>query len=385
MRIAQLAPIYERVPPATYGGTELVVSLLTEALVERGHEVTLFASGDSITRGRLASITPAPVRYGSAGPVRHPEWVQLANAQACFRAAAGGAFDVIHNHAGPEGMVLAAACATPVLTTNHLVYAPELRSIWDAYPWFHHGVSASHGRTFPARGRLEAIPHGLPIETYPFGSPSGGDLVFLGRFSPEKGPDLAIEAARRAGRRLVLAGKVDPADATFYAERVEPHIDGRQIVLVGEADPDQKRRLLADAAALLFPIRWEEPFGLVMIEALACGTPVIGFGRGSLPEIVDNGRTGFVVVPGDVDGLVRAIEHLGVLDRRACRSDVAARFGLDTMVDRYEAAYESILDAPGRDEARFASDPGQPGADDPGRHAPFAGDGQPLVPDRLRW
>ena len=348
MRIAQLAPTYERVPPATYGGTELVVGLITEELVRRGHDVTLYASGDSETSADLRSITSRAVRYGEVvDGVRHAEYYQLVNAQVCYADAEAGEFDIVHNHAGIEGLVLGATSTTPVLTTNHNPYVPMTKPIWDAYPWAHNSLSAASAETFPAEGAVAPILHGIDVETFPFGERPAGDLLFLGRFSPEKGAARAIEAARLAGRRLVLVGKVDAVDAAHFAEVIEPQLDGDQIRYVGEADATQKRQLLADARALLFPIEWDEPFGLVMIEAMACGTPVLGFRRASVPEVVEPGVTGFVV--DDLDGLVRAIDHADGIDRRACRRRAEQRFGVGRMVDDYERAYAEVIDgaAPG--------------------------------------
>lgn len=342
MRIAQLAPTFERVPPMAYGGTELIVHLLTEELVRRGHDVTLFASGESETRARLRSVTPRAVRYGeTVDGLRHPEYLQLANAQACFLEAAGGAFDIVHNHAGVEGLVLAATSATPVLTTNHNPYVPQTRPIWDAYPWAHHAISSASAATFPARGALPPIHHGIDVRSFPFGAEPAGHLAFLGRFSREKGAARAIEAATAAGRRLLLAGKVDPADADYFATEVAPRLDGDRIRYVGEADADAKRRLLAGADALLFPIEWDEPFGLVMIEALSCGTPVIGFRRGSVPEIVDDGISGFVV--DDTAAMVAAIARLSDIDRRACRFSAERRFSVARMVDDYERIFATVV------------------------------------------
>jgi glycosyltransferase involved in cell wall biosynthesis len=346
MRIAQVAPTYERVPPRTYGGTELIVHLVTEELVARGHDVSLFASGDSMTAATLRSITPEPRRYGEPSPdgIVHAEYVHLANAQAAFLAAADGEFDIVHNHAGIEGLVLATSSRTPVVSTMHNPFVPATQPVWDAYPWFHHAVSAASARTFPSRGAVDPILHGIDVHSFS-AQPSGGDgyLLFLGRFSPAKGADRAIEAARRAGRRLVLAGKVDAADADHVRDVIEPAIDGDQIRYVGEADPESKRRLLAGADALLFPIEWDEPFGLVMVEALASATPVIGFDRASVPEIVDDGRTGFVVK--DLDAMVDAIGRLDEIDRDACRAAAEARFTVSRMVDDVEAMYERMLDA----------------------------------------
>jgi len=342
MRIAQLAPTYERVPPQTYGGTELVVHLLTEELVRRGHEVTLFATGDSVTAARLRSVTPEPVRYGEVTDdgLNHAEYLQLANAQACFQAERHGEFDIVHNHAGIEGMVLATMSRTPVVSTMHNPFVPRTRPIWDAYPWFHHAVSAASAATFRQRGGLPPIHHGIDVDSFVPGEPEGY-LLFLGRFSPAKGADRAIQAARQAGRRLILAGKVDPPDVDHVRVAIEHWIDGDRIQYVGEADADAKRRLLAGADALLFPIEWDEPFGLVMVEALASGTPVVGFRRASVPEIVEDGRTGFVV--DDVDAMAQAVGRLAAIDRRACRRAAERRFTASRMVDDVEAMYRAVL------------------------------------------
>jgi glycosyltransferase involved in cell wall biosynthesis len=343
MRIAQLAPTYERVPPAAYGGTELVVHLLTEELVRRGHDVTLFASGDSVTTARLRSVTPHAVRYGQlSGGLRHAEYVQLANAQSCFLAADRGEFDLIHNHAGVEGLVLAATSRTPVLTTNHNPYVRQTKPIWDAYPWAHNELSSASAATFPARGARPPVHHGIDVSSYPLGESRAGHLAFLGRFTPEKGAARAIDAARRSGRRLVLAGKVDTADADHFTSDIEPLLDGDQIRYVGEADAETKRRLLTGADALLFPIQWDEPFGLVMIEALACGTPVIGLRCASVPEVVDDGVTGFVV--DDVDEMVDAIGRIGDIDRRECRRQAEQRFDAGRMVDDYLRTYATVIE-----------------------------------------
>ena len=349
MRIAQLAPTFERVPPRTYGGTELVVGLVTDELVRRGHDVTLFATGDSRTAAELRSITPEPVRYGArtADGLSHAEYLQLANAQACFLAAASGEFDIVHNHAGIEGMVLGAASTTPVVSTMHNPFQQRTQTIWDAYPWFHHAVSAASAATFPTRGALPPIHHGIDVAAIrPDVRPRDttdpdGYLLFLGRFSPAKGADRAIQAALRAGRRLVLAGKIDPADTTHVRTSVEPWLDGDRIRAVGEVGGETKRSLLAGADALLFPIEWDEPFGLVMVEALAAGTPVIGFRRASVPEVILDGRSGFVV--DDIAGMADAIGRLADIDRGACRAEAVQRFSVGRMVDDVETMYRRIL------------------------------------------
>jgi glycosyltransferase involved in cell wall biosynthesis len=348
MRIAQLAPTYERVPPRTYGGTELIVHLITEELVARGHDVTLFASGDSLTRATLRSVTTTPMRYGTASDsgIGHAEYLQLANAQAAFQAAAEGAFDLVHNHAGIEGLVLGATSRTPVISTMHNPFVAETQPIWDAYPWFHHAVSKASAATFPTRGALPPIHHGIDVASFRFEpQPTAGYLLFLGRFSPGKGADRAVEAARRAGRRLILAGKVDAVDADHVRATIEPTFDGEHVRYVGEVDGAAKRGLLAGADALLFPIEWDEPFGLVMVEALSSGTPVIGFRRASVPEVIEDGRTGFIV--DDLDGMVEAIGRIGSIDRSTCRQSAEARFTVPRMVDDVEAMYRSVMDRVG--------------------------------------
>jgi glycosyltransferase involved in cell wall biosynthesis len=344
MRIAQVAPTYERVPPRAYGGTELIVHHLTEELVARGHDVTLFATGDSITSARLRSVAPEPRRYGvrATDGLAHAEYAHLANAQAAFLAAADGAFDLVHNHAGVEGMVLAATSRTPVVSTMHNPFERSTRSIWDAYSWFHHAVSRASATTFPSRGSLPAIHHGIDVGSYRFTeSVPDGPLLFLGRFSPAKGADRAIQAALRTGRQLILAGKIDASDEAHAETAIRPFIDGDRIRYVGEADAETKRDLLARAVALLFPIEWDEPFGLVMVEALSAGTPVIGFRRASVPEVIDDGRTGFVV--DDVEAMVEAINRVGEIDRRACRTEAERRFTVGRMVDDVETMYRSVL------------------------------------------
>jgi len=228
----------------------------------------------------------------------------------------------------------------------HNPFTEPTQPIWDAYPWFHHAVSAASAATFPARGALPPILHGIDVASFAFEpNPAAGYLLFLGRFSQAKGADRAVEAARRTGRRLILAGKIDAADAEHVRATIAPLFDGEQIEYVGEVDGADKRDLLAGADALLFPIEWDEPFGLVMVEALSSGTPVIGFRRASVPEVVDDGRTGFVV--DDLDGMVAAIARIGEIDRRACRAAAERRFTVGRMVDDVESMYRSILDRVG--------------------------------------
>jgi glycosyltransferase involved in cell wall biosynthesis len=230
-----------------------------------------------------------------------------------------------------------------VISTMHNPFVEATRPVWDAYPWFHHAVSRASAATFPVRGALPPIHHGIDVASYRFAERApDGPLLFLGRFSPGKGADRAIEAALRADRPLILAGKIDAADEPHAADRIRPRIDGRRIRYVGEADFPMKRDLLAEASALLFPIAWDEPFGLVMVEALSAGTPVIGFRCASVPEVIDDGRTGFVVE--DVDGMVEAIDRIPEIDRSACREEAERRFTVGRMVDDVEAMYRTVLE-----------------------------------------
>ena len=212
----------------------------------------------------------------------------------------------------------------------------------EAYPWGHNSVSAASAATFPRRGQMAPIHHGIEVAQFPFNERGEGYLLFLGRFSPRKGPAVAIEVARRSRRPLILAGKVDPVDRAYFEAEVLPHVDGDRIRFVGEADSVTKAWLLAGADALLFPIDWEEPFGLVMVEALACGTPVIAFRRGSVPEIIENGTTGYVV--DDMDAMVGALRFLPLISRRRCRIVAETRFDVRRMVDDYVAHYEALAD-----------------------------------------
>lgn len=352
MRIAQLSPLYESVPPRGYGGTELVVHLLTEELVRRGHDVTLFASGDSRTSASLEASVPYSL-WSDEGLRRWTTPEEVADvarrhAEECFERAAG--FDIVHNHAGPEGMVAAVHSPVPVLTTHHLACEPQHAEAFERYPWAHVALTAASTRTFPSRGQLAPINHGIDVASYPFAERSAGYLCFLGRITPEKGLEFAIEVARRSGRELRIAGVVQDR-AAGYGKRILGMVDGRRIRYVGEAGPEDKRRLLAGADALLFPIVWDEPFGLVVPEALACGTPVLAFAAGSTPELITHGETGAVVEPGDdpmapgagVDRLVAALELLPLISRRHCRDEAERRFSVERMTDDYERAYETVV------------------------------------------
>jgi len=346
MRILQIAPLWERVPPPAYGGTEAVVSVLTEELVRRGHEVILAASGDSVTRAELMAVYPRSLRTAEELADRSPyDWAHVGNALRRAREA-----DIVHNHAGELVMAMAGAIETPMLTTMHCLATPDTTFVWNRYAGAYNTISRAQIRALPElHGPARFVGHvynAIDVDSFPFEARPGEDLLFLSRIAPEKGPHLAIEAARKAGRRLIMAGKVDRYDQRFYEEVLRDMIDGDQIVFLGEADAAQKRELYRKAYCLLMPLTWEEPFGLVMPEAMACGTPVIALRRGSAPELIVHGETGFVV--DTVDEMVRAINGVGSIKRDACRAHVARHFAPEIMADRYLRVYEDVIGSRGR-------------------------------------
>lgn len=341
MRIAQVAPLYERVPPVLYGGTERVVAYLTEELVRRGHQVTLFASGDSRTAARLVAATPRALRLDPEAPPDPLGCHVLELAQVFERAAE---FDVIHCHVDYLAFPFGRLVATPTVHTLHgRLDLPWLR------PVFRHFrdiplVSISDAQRAPLRdlalGWLGTVHHGLPLAQFPYNPTPDGYLAFLGRISPEKRPDLAIAVARRLGLRLRIAAKVDPADRGYFEREIRPLLDHPLVEFVGEIGDDAKAEFLGGALALLFPIDWPEPFGLVMIEAMACGTPVVARPCGAVPEVVVSGRTGFVA--DTVDELVEAVKRVDTIERAACRRHVERRFTVERMADAYEALYRRL-------------------------------------------
>lgn len=336
MRILQLAPLWERIPPPAYGGIETVVSLLTEGLVRAGHEVQLWASGDSQTTAELRSAYPHSLRAAGAEDPSPYTWVHAARALEASRD-----FDVVHNHAGELAMALARLTPTPMLTTIHNAITPDHQIVWDNYVGHYNTVSFAAKQSLPDRSFAGVIYNAVDVSSFDYCEDKDDYLLFLSRMSPQKGPDLAIEAARRLGRRLIMAGKIDPYwDGDYFQRVVQPHIDGRLVEFVGEADFRLKRALYARASCLLVPIVWPEPFGLVMVEAMASGTPVIAFNAGAAPEIVVDGETGYVVE--DVDGMVEAVRRLDSISPRRCRQHAEQRFGVSRMVDDYLRMYEGI-------------------------------------------
>jgi len=340
MRIAQVAPLVESVPPRLYGGTERVVAYLSDALVALGHDVTLFASGDSRTAARLVPCSRQALRLDRMvhDPLPHAV-VQLERVRQM-----AGRFDVLHFHTDYLHFPLFRPIAERTVTTLHgRLDLPDLQPVFREFaemPLV--SISDDQRAPMPPVRWLGTVHHGLPPGLCRFtAEPASGYLAFLGRISPEKRPDRAIEIARRAGMPLKIFAKVDRADKRYFQEQIKPLLDDPLVEFVGEIGDAEKSRALGDATALLFPIDWPEPFGLVMIEALACGTPVIAFRRGSVPEVLEHGRTGFIV--DSVEEAVDAARDAHRLDRGAIRRRFEQRFTAERMARDYTALYNQLL------------------------------------------
>jgi glycosyltransferase involved in cell wall biosynthesis len=340
MKIAQIAPLWERVPPPAYGGIELVVGLLTEELVARGHEVTLFASGDSITSAKLESIHHQALRLDST-IVEYGIYEMLQLAQVYERA---GEFDLIHSHMGCAALPYSKLTQTPTVHTLHGIFTPDNEKMFvhaKAQPY----VSISNAQREARLGlnHVATVYNSIDVSAHRFFpvAQEPAYMAFLGRMSPEKGPHHAIEIAKATGIPLKMAGKVDPVDVEYFDRQIKPHIDGAQIQFLGEADHSMKNELMGNAVVTLFPITWREPFGLVIIESMAAGTPVIALNLGSVPEIIADGTSGYIC--NTVAECIQAVSKLPKISRFACREYVSQRFGVEQMAMGYEAVYQKIL------------------------------------------
>ena len=338
MRIAQIAPLAEAVPPKFYGGTERVIWWLTEALVDLGHDVTLYASGDSQTSARLVPGAPSGLRL--AGINDHVAST-LAMLDRVWRDADN--YDILHFHVDFLHFPMFRGIAGKCLTTIHgRLDLPDFRPAFDAFPEVQLvSISESQRTPVPNGNFIATIPHGLPPDLIQFDPDGGGYLAFVGRISGEKRPDRAIEIARRTGKRLKIAAKVDPADKAYFKAVIEPLLDDSLIDFVGEIGDADKSAFLGGAQALLFPIDWPEPFGLVMIEAMAAGTPVIAWRAGSTPEVIEHGVSGFLVE--SIDQAVAAVEAAGQLPRAGVRAAFDARFTVDRMAQDYVELYSRLI------------------------------------------
>ncbi len=339
MRIAIFSTPFIRVPPVGYGGTELFCHQLSEELHARGHDVTVFTTGDSEVSCKKRWLYPKAVWP----PHPHDE---IAHTAWAFDEAAHGDFDVLHLNS-PFGIPLSRFVDVPVVHTIHHHQDPATSRLYAAYPDV--GYVAISQRQLDLEGALPGavvIHHGLHPDRYPLGAKDDGYLLHLGRYAAEKGTHLAIDVAVRAGLPLKLAGRIHAPDVDYFRAEVAPRIESSGVEEVGEADHDRKVALLRGARAVVCPLSWEEPFGLIAIEAMLCGTPVLGFARGSFPEIVDDGVTGFLAGPGDVDALARAAARLEGFDRAACARRARERFTAAAMTDAYEALYRRLASIP---------------------------------------
>jgi len=340
MRIAQVAPLYERVPPKGYGGTERVVAFLTDALVQLGHDVTLFATADSLTLGTLVPCAPEALRLSAGRAV--PYAYHVLELERVFQRASH--FDIIHFHTEPLHFPMSRRSPIPCVTTLHgRLDLPDLVPLYQEFD-DQALISISNAQRAPLSwARWEAtVYHGLPLRLYSLGTGSGGYLSFLGRISPEKRVDRAIEIARTLGLPLKIASKVDPADEIYFNSKIKSQLDQPGIEFLGEIDEAGKADLLRGSTALLFPIDWPEPFGMVLIEALACGTPVVAFAEGSVPEIIDDGVTGFLV--DSIASAVDAVRRVPTLSRKACRAAYETRFTAERMASDYVGVYQTLID-----------------------------------------
>ncbi len=345
MKIAQIAPLSVSVPPKRYGGTELVVSLLTEELVARGHEVTLFASGDSVTKAELDALFPEALGVGRFFSGKMDFSFDIAHIHHAYRR--HREFDVIHNHAGVLGLSFADFVAPPVITTLHNDYIlPGTLQFSEFKHCFFVAISEKQRSNLSGLNFLGVAYNAIELKNFPLVEKKEDYLLYLGNITPQKGVDIAVRAAKALNERMILAGKIDPGvNQEYFENEVKPLIDGKLITFEGEVTPERKIELYSKARAFLLPIRWEEPFGLVMIESMACGTPVIAYGHGSVPEVVKNGETGFVV--NDFNSLLEAIKKVSEISPLQCRKWVEERFSVSRMTDDYLNFYQKAIELKG--------------------------------------
>jgi glycosyltransferase involved in cell wall biosynthesis len=343
MKIAQLSPLWESVPPQLYGGTERIVSYLTEELVRQGHDVTLFASGDSTTAAQLKACCPRALRLHETSLINRDAPLLLMQEQALGLASSH--YDIIHSHLDFLSFPLSRRAHAPVVTTLHgRLDMPELQPIFDEYTEMPVvSISNAQRTPLPQAHWAGTVYHGIPKTLYSLHDRPGSYLAFLGRISPEKCPDHAIEIAKRVGMPLRIAAKVDPADQVYFKEKIERLLDHPLIEYVGEINDAEKNDFLGEAAALLCPYDWPEPFGLVLIEAMACGTPVLAYRQGSIPEIIDHGVTGYIC--DNIGEMAQAVAGVSLIDRARCRDIFEKRFTVERMVKDYLGIYERMAAA----------------------------------------
>lgn len=337
MRIAQVNPLWYEVPPLAYGGTEFVISLLTEELMRRGHEVTLFSTADSKTKAKLLPIWPKGLVEANLAAPFAP--IALLYKELLERQ---DEFDVIHDHGEQYGVPFSKFLKPPIVSTLHNPITEEKNILFKKYPNVNYvAVSKNQKKSGPGINIVRTIYHGIPVEKYEFNPKPENYLFWLSSIQPDKGTAAAIEIAKMAGEKLIISGPIHPQNADYFEYRIKPLIDGKQIQFVGESNFEKKVKLFKNAKAFLFPIRRQEPFGLVVIESLACGTPIIAFEEGSMPELIEQGKTGFLV--NSNEEAVKALKKINRISRNYCREYVKKNFPLRRMVNRYEKLYKKLL------------------------------------------
>lgn len=346
MKIAQVVNPIESVPPQKYGGIERMVYALIEELVQLGHDVTLFASGDSQTSAKLSSIFPTSLRAAKVKDVYGTNDYTVMNVLSAYKQQ--DQFDIIHDHTGNWGLIAAATASTPVVSTLHGPFTTTNRKLYESIADKVHLVAISEGQMKPVPNLPIAgvVYNGLAMDNYPFGNEHKGYLLFVGRISEEKGVHHAIDVAQYLQIPLIIAAKLETnhrPDVEYFKQYVEPRLDGQMVKWIGEVDEQERNILMSQAKCFLHPVSFREPFGLTLIEAMACGCPVVAFGRGSIREVIAQGKTGFVVE--DAEEMVEAVANIDVIDRLECRRHALENFNARRMAEGYEQIYQSIIDS----------------------------------------
>ncbi|MFA6588411.1 MAG: glycosyltransferase family 4 protein [Patescibacteria group bacterium] len=342
LRIAQLVPFEETVPPTKYGGTELVAANLCDGLVKMGHDVTLYSVGGSHTKAKLVKIFPQSLRAATGTDLKARESLKFMGVGKVLNYVMKGKFDVIHNHIGWRLLPFLDIMPAPVVTTLHgpldISYQQFVYGHYKTAPY----VSISNNQRKPMKLNFTAtVYNGIRVDKFTYKDKKQDYLAFLGRMSPEKGPVQAIQVAKKTKKKLIMAAKVDAVDVKFFNEKVKPLIDGKQIIFLGEVAHEGKNKLLSNAAGLLALIQWEEPFGLFMAEANACGTPVIAMARGAAPEVIADKKTGYLVH--STEEAARMVSKLGMIKPKDCRARAQARFSVEAMVNGYLKVYQKLI------------------------------------------
>ncbi len=342
MKIALLAPLWKKIPPEKYGGSELVVANLAKGLTELGHDVTTLACGGSEVSGKLIPVIEKPM-YDLVGGF---DWSGIKQYEFLSFFELGKRikdFDIVHNHMGFHPIALAPFLDIPFVTTLHSSLPPDFPFLAEAfreYPFV--SISEAQRRLAPDLNYVGTVYHGIDVKSFrPRPDGDGNGFVFMGTMSRNKGIDIAVKAARALGVKLTIAGEIRESDGSFLEKEVFPYVDGKNIQLVGEVDHEEKNRLFAEADGVLFPSRWNEAFGLVMAEALACGTPVVALNNGAVPEVIRNGKTGFIVE--NEREFTEAMEKVGKISREVCRSEAERRFDISAMAENYDYVYKKLI------------------------------------------